>query len=310
MSQPMPDSRLTPWALEVEPGFRLRGWRTKSRGLPVLHFIHGNGFCGLAYWPLLSEFVDEFDLILTDVQGHGDSDAGGAFLGWNRTAEHCIQVIEAFRAKYAAGVPWVGMGHSFGGAMTLCLAGLQPNAFSAWVGLDAVLHPPTLNPVVRVARLLGLMDRSPMVRQALARTSQWPNRESAWNHLHGRGGYRGWDDQAFRCFVEYGLGEASDGTVRLKCPPWLEAQIYGSQPLNYWRLLKRVKAPGLLLHGDRTIPFVAPASRKAAQSSKWVAAQQTAGGHCFMLERPEAIALQVRDWLRRQLEGAVRTEAA
>lgn len=73
--------QLIPWSHECAEGFTLRGWRTPASGKPLLHFLHGNGFCCLAYQPLLMGLGEHFDLWLCDVQGHGDSDHGGVFRG-------------------------------------------------------------------------------------------------------------------------------------------------------------------------------------------------------------------------------------
>ncbi|MGE8479537.1 MAG: alpha/beta hydrolase, partial [Pseudomonas shirazensis] len=45
--------QLIPWSHDCSEGFTLRGWRSPASGKPLLHFLHGNGFCSLAYQPLL-----------------------------------------------------------------------------------------------------------------------------------------------------------------------------------------------------------------------------------------------------------------
>ena len=69
----------------------LRGWHTPPSGKPLLHFLHGNGFCGRTYEPMLEHLATHFDLWLCDAQGHGDSDCGKRFLGWDRNAELALQ---------------------------------------------------------------------------------------------------------------------------------------------------------------------------------------------------------------------------
>lgn len=41
--------QLIPWSHDCSEGFTLRGWRSPASGKPLLHFLHGNGFCCLAY---------------------------------------------------------------------------------------------------------------------------------------------------------------------------------------------------------------------------------------------------------------------
>ena len=47
----------------------------------MLHFLHGNGLSSLTYAPMLRHLSEHFDLFLSDVQGHGDSDHGSRFRG-------------------------------------------------------------------------------------------------------------------------------------------------------------------------------------------------------------------------------------
>ncbi|NES11605.1 alpha/beta hydrolase, partial [Pseudomonas laurentiana] len=130
--------RLVPWSYPSSAGFTLRGWCSPPTGKPLLHFLHGTGFCGLVYRPMLEVLSESFDLWLSDVQGHGDSDHGGAFLGWNRTAELALEAFEAGRGAYA-NVPCFALGHSFGGVLTSLILAREPALFQRAVLLDPVL---------------------------------------------------------------------------------------------------------------------------------------------------------------------------
>ncbi len=90
---------LSPWSHSCSAGFTLRGWRSEPSGKPLLHFLHGNGFCGRTYEPMLRLLAEDFDLWLCDIQGHGESDHGGRFHGWNRNAEMAVEAFEAGRGR-------------------------------------------------------------------------------------------------------------------------------------------------------------------------------------------------------------------
>lgn len=82
--------------------------------------VHGTGYCTAIYWPLLSRLQRHFDLVTSDVQGHGDSDHGGRFHGWNRSAKLALEAWHRQRRDYGD-VPHYAAGHSFGGVITaLC----------------------------------------------------------------------------------------------------------------------------------------------------------------------------------------------
>ncbi len=278
-------------------GFVLRGWLTPPAGRPVIHFLHGNGFCGRVYEPLLRRLAADFDLWLSDVQGHGDSDPGAAFLGWNRNAALALEAFAAHRAAFGE-VPCHAVGHSFGGVLTALMLARPAQPFQRAVLLDPVLFPPGMLAAATLLETLGLGRHTPLARAARRRRTHWPNRAEAFAALRGRGTYRGWQDEALQAFVEHALRERADGGVELKCHPGREARIFGSAPRRLWSSLARIDTPTLIVHGRRTMPFVAPAAARAARLNPRIAVRTVEGGHCFMQEDPEASARLIRAFLR------------
>lgn len=288
--------QLLPWAHPTREGFTLRGWHTPPSGRPLLHFLHGNGFCGRTYEPLLRHLSADFDLWLSDAQGHGDSDHGGAFVGWNRSAELAWEALQrqgqAFRE-----VPHLAVGHSFGGVLTGLLLGTQLGHFRRAVLLDPVLFPPAMLMGMALGGLAGLMKHTPLARQARARRPHWPDRAAAFAALHGRGAYRGWADDALRAFVDHALKDRRSGGVELKCQPSREAEVFSSAPERMWTLLGRVRTPTLVLHGQDSFPFVADGVRHWQLMHDGIQAECVPGGHSFMQEQPAPAAQRVRDYL-------------
>lgn len=287
---------LIPWqATDPEHGLTLRGWASPPRGLPLLHVLHGNGLCTRSYEPLLALLADDFDLWLCDLQGHGDSEAGERFLGWDANA---AMAARAFRAHHPAPArPVFGLGHSFGGVLTALMAGDDPTLFERIVLLDPVIHPPglaTLLALLQATRLQGLL---PLVRATRRRRAHWASREEAIERLRGRGVFADWDEAALAAYVRHGLREV-DGGVALKCPPAIEAAIFGSRPRRLWPRLARLATPTLLLHGDRSLPFVAPSARRLAACNPRVEVECVAGSHCFLLVDPATTATRVAAFLR------------
>ena len=102
-----------------------------------LHFLHGNGFCGLTLAPLAEEITDgSHPLLFTDLPGHGAS--GGPDVNaqpdWNDMADRVANSIAARIDR-----PVTGIGHSMGGVVTLLAAARYPDLFSRVVLLDPVL---------------------------------------------------------------------------------------------------------------------------------------------------------------------------
>ena len=133
---------LLPWSHPTSAGFTLSGWHTPPSGKPLLHFLHGNGFCGRTYEPMLADLAEHFDLWLCDAQGHGDSEHGGRFHGWNRSAELAVEAFAAGRGIFGE-VPRFALGHSFGGVLTCLILARHPELFQRAVLLDPVLFSQT-----------------------------------------------------------------------------------------------------------------------------------------------------------------------
>jgi pimeloyl-ACP methyl ester carboxylesterase len=284
------------WQHTTPSGLTLRGWHTPPSGKPLVHFLHGNGFCGRMYEPMLAHLAHTHDLWLCDVQGHGDSDHGGPFEGWNANARHAMAALQAQGQAFAS-APKLAVGHSFGGVLTSLMLAEAPTLFDRAVLLDPVLFTPTMQMAMSMAELTGMNRHSPLARQARARRHTWPSRQAARDNLQGRGVYKGWAPEALDAFLQHALKDANDGTVQLKCQPSREAEIFSSSPERLWNHLGRVRTPTLVLYAQHTFPFVTESVRRWADTNPSVQAQQVPGGHCFMQEAPADTAQRMLPFL-------------
>lgn len=280
-----------PWSFGTDGLPTLRGRHLANPDRPLIHFMHGNGFCGAVYWNFLRQFSGHNALFLHDVQGHGDSENGAGFPGWKATVARTARVIRQHPLTQAR-LPVIGMGHSFGALVTIMAAARDPGLFNYLVLLDPVLFPPGLKRVLRY--FPGL---NPVVRKARTRTVHWPSRQAAWDYLHQRGIFQGVQDDALDCYIDHGLEHRPDG-LHLKCPREVETQIFASMPVGLWPAVAAVQCPVFILHGDRSYPFVTQGATRAARLNPLVAVSSMAGGHCFMLERPLDAHHQVAAYLR------------
>lgn len=287
---------LIPWSHTCPEGFTLRGWRSPASGKPLVHFLHGNGFCSLVYQPLLVRLAEHFDLWLSDAQGHGDSDHGGDFLGWNRTAALAVEAFEAGRGEYGD-VPRYAVGHSFGGVLTGLMLASEPQLFARAVLLDPVLFSRRMIGVMGAAAMVGLHRRHALARKAASRRSHWPDREAALASLQGRGIFKGWAAAALQAYVEHAIGDCGEAVV-LKCRPSREVEIFSSFPARMWPSLASIQTPTLVLYGEHTYPFVPHSVNRLASLNTHVEARRVPGGHCFMQEDPAMAAEQVQAFLQ------------
>lgn len=279
------------WTSTAGDGPTLRGRRSSGSGT-TLHFLHGNGFCGGVYWPFLRELAADHPLFCHDIEGHGDSDAPTAFSGVPRIIARIPQVMAD---QGLAGAPLIGIGHSFGAALTTRVAAANPGMFRALVLLDPIFLPPATWLGLRIAASLG---RNPISRTARRRRNRWASSDEVHARLQGRGIYQGWSDEALASFVAHATRTDSDGSRVLCCPTWLEAAIF-DHPVYPWRALRALDCPVLLLYGRSSYPFMAGSAQRAARSNSRIQLESHAGGHCFMQEDPLGSAGIVRSFLSR-----------
>ena len=284
------------WQHPTSAGFTIRGWHTPPSGKPLLHFLHGNGFCGRMYEPMLQALAPHMDLWLCDVQGHGDSDHGGPFLGWNRNATLAMEAFEAHAPLFGS-VPTLAMGHSFGGVLTSLMLAQHPKRFERAVLLDPVLFPPMMLMGMSMAEMTGMARHTPLARQARGRRVHWASRQEALDSLRGRGVYKGWSPEALQAFVTHALRDSPDGGVTLKCLPEREAEIFSSAPERLWHHLGKVVTPTLVLHAQQTFPFVTESVRRWEATNPNVETCVVPGGHCFMQEAPADTAERIHAFL-------------
>lgn len=286
--------RLLPqWSWRGRRGEILRGrHRRAPAGEPTIHWLSGNGFSAGVYWPFLRRLPEHWGLLTHDIEGHGESDPAGRFVGVRRTVERARHVL----SQRAPGRPRIAMGHSFGAALSLRLAARWPEAFDLLVLLDPIIMPRRYWFGVKAAAMVG---RLPFAEASRRRRERWNSRAEARAHLDGRGIYAGWEDEAMDAFIAYAMRDDGDG-CRLACAPEVEAQIF-ENPLFLWRDLRRLQVPTLLLHGRDSYFFIAPAATRAAALQPSLRAHSVPGGHCFMQQHPADTAETVTRWIREQL---------
>lgn len=289
--------QLIPWTYHTRYGFTLRGWHTARQGKPVLHFLHGNGFCARSYQPMLAILAQDYDLFLSDAQGHGDSDHGGPFLGWNVAAELAAQAFIQHR-EYFGHVPVYGVGHSFGGVLTALMHAHHPGLFQGLVLLDPVLFPPSMILLARTLEGVRLFKKNPLAKAALRRRQHWPDQQGAYEYLRSKALFKSWHPDALAAYTEHALHHQADGS-RLKCLPQREADIFSSYPRGLWPALQKAPAPISVIIGEDTFPFVMKAVTKWQQVNPKVQKQVVKGGHCFMQEAPFETAQLVKTYLQR-----------
>ncbi|MBL4607702.1 MAG: alpha/beta hydrolase [Pseudomonadales bacterium] len=264
------------WAFPFEENAFLRGVKTEGLKNSTVHFLHGNGLCGKTYWPMLKGLTEQYALMLHDCVGHGDSDPGRGFISWEQSAEHAYDVIQYDISRGVLTGPLLGLGHSFGGVLTLKLAAKYPELFHSVIVMDPIIMPEAF--IVMSADM-----PNPLADKTRKRRNHWDTPEQAFTYFRGKMAYKDWSDESLNGFIAHALCGNKDGGLSLKCPPSVEADIFSSRPEALWDDIRRINVPTTILYGDNSYPFMESACQQAGENPH-VTIEKLEGSHCFMLE--------------------------
>lgn len=285
------------WKSRTHVGLILRGKRTQASGKPLLLFLHGNGFACGVYAPILSPLLDRVDLAWLDLPGHGDSDAGARWPGWNQSAELAYEAFTSVLPEYGD-VPVFIAGHSLGGVLSSLLVANHPGLVQAALLLDPVLFTPGMVRLMAILTPLGVWQRNSMARQARKRRSHWPDLGAARIAFKGKGMFRHWTDASLEAYLHYAMKTVAEGVV-LKCSPGREAEVFGSYPRSLWPSIKRITRPLHIIYGAQSYPFVRESAGRIHRVNVLASSEAVSGSHFFLQEYPEQAVARIRAWLDR-----------
>lgn len=207
-------------------GIRLHYHRTGGSKPPVVlaHGITDNGLC----WTRLARALeDEFDLIMVDARGHGQSDKPESGYSPHDHADDLAGVIQALGLDRPALI-----GHSMGGASVAVMAYSYPHLASR-----LILEDP------------GWRPREWMLDQAESnrRRQEWAETIAQRKHLstealiaQGRETNPTWHDDEFPAWAEAKM-QVSPNVI----------QFVGAPAKYWWEIVPELQCPVLVLTGDK-----------------------------------------------------------
>jgi pimeloyl-ACP methyl ester carboxylesterase len=242
----------------------------------VLLVCHATGFCGRMYEPFARTFATHHHTFAVDLRGHGDSPLWpGASLEWPDITADVLEDAHRIGGRIHL------FGHSLGGAVALAAAVAEPDRFASVFLFEPIVPP---------ARMRAPVEHNPMVASASKRTEIFASRSHARERFNSRPSLATLHNDVLDCYIEYGLEQLSDGTVRLKCRATTEAAIYESTGGISVEDIATVEQPVTIGSGD-------PASSMLAALAAGTAAGIPAAHHIVYpelshmgpLERPSRL---------------------
>jgi pimeloyl-ACP methyl ester carboxylesterase len=181
---------------------------------PPLLITHATGFCGRAYDPLALLLRSSFHVWALDLRGHGDSTAprDGDY-SWSHMAEDVVAAVD-----HIGRGPVGGVGHSMGGAALLLAEAARPGTLRF-----AFLYEPIVMPIGFVPPVENLL-----AGPARRRRSHFASKAEVMRRYGTRPPLNVLRADALVAYVDHGLAELDDGSVRLKCSGEHEARTFNA----------------------------------------------------------------------------------
>lgn len=256
--------------------------------IPV-HFAHANGFPAPVYRKFF-EYLQPHPVSFVDILGAGNYTFRR---DWRPAVPELIRSIEQHHTR-----PVIGLGHSFGGVLTLWAAIERPDLFHKIILFD----PPIFSRFFRIG--IGLMGRLglnqkmvPIAKNALRRRSHFSSREEAFEYWKRKSLFREFHPDSLEAYVQYGLKPADAGGFELTIPAELESQIFATAPSRLGPV--DFQMPSFYVYASKGIltPSSLREHKKLFRKTSFI---EFDGNHMFPLEQPLETAEFVKSLIRDQ----------
>ena len=183
--------------------------------MEVIQFSHANGFPAKTYsymFDQLKEYKISAVNIIGDSTDHKD-------INMFDLRDELIQNV------LQHGEPVIGVGHSFGGVLTLLAASNNPELFKNIVLLDPPIFSPIKSTVIKILRMLGIEDWVSPAGKSKKRRDKFASKRDAKKIFMSNKLFKNFHPQILNDYVTYGLKKNKNG-VELTIPVVKEIAIF------------------------------------------------------------------------------------
>jgi len=288
MNTLLESTNIESWQQQTSFGHAIQGFhRQVENPEQRVHFLHGTGFSAGTLIPLMHLMPETWDCYISNIPGHGGST-------WNEDrAPNWLEMADALAESIRKKMdvenkgPVVGIGHSFGGALTLIAASRNPDLFSRIILLDPVMVLPVMSIAQYFMRVTGLWKKTASYKSVHNRKYQWQDSAEMKAELSQKRLYRNFDPQVMEYFVHTASHINQQGQRELSCSPRWEASIFASFPQSLWKSVKKLALKTDIVMAENTFFYVHHGVEAAAKKNTNIHLHDFGRGHCFPMEQPK-----------------------
>lgn len=235
---------------------------------PAIVLLHGLMTGGLCWTALARKLEKDYDVIMPDARGHGNSSVPDHGYSYEDHADDVVGLIDALGLRST-----ILLGHSMGGMTAAVVASRKPKSLRAVVLAD----PTFLSPQVqREVRDSGVDEQH---RQALKLSLEETMADARKRHPRR-------SEETIELFARARL-RTSMAAFDVLTPPNPDFRL----------LVKSIGVPGLLIFGDRGVVSAALADELHTINPRIRVEQVPDAGHSVQLDQPERFERIVESFL-------------
>ena len=249
--------------------------------MEVIQFSHANGFPAKTYsymFDQLKEYKISAVNIIGDSTDHKD-------INMFDLRDELIQNV------LQHGEPVIGVGHSFGGVLTLLAASNNPELFKNIVLLDPPMFSPIKSTVIKILRMLGIEDWVSPAGKSKKRRDKFASKLDAKTLFMSNKLFKNFHPQILNDYVTHGLKKNKNG-VELTIPVVKEIAIFHNSLILYSKCLRNVK--GSLIYGAKNPILWASDLSWINHNFVNLKLLPFPGSHLFPFENPKSTALMIK----------------
>jgi pimeloyl-ACP methyl ester carboxylesterase len=247
-----------------------------------IHFSHANGFPAKSY-QYLFDLLQPHPVTYINVLGAKNP----LSKSWDPYIEELIQDIESKHNQ-----PVVGIGHSFGGALTLKVAMMRPDLFSRIIILDPPVFGRLKRNLIPIFHFLGITEKAiPIVKKAANRRAHFSDRREAFEYWKGKRFFQNFHPNCFQAYVDEGLKRSASGDLELTIPARQEVSIF---KLPTRLRIKPITVPGHYVYATQNGVLDPNEIREHRRNFPNLEFIPWEGQHMFPLEEPAETAAMIK----------------
>jgi len=252
--------------------------------MPIIQFSHANGFPANSYSVLFNQFKD-YKISSINILGENTSVDK---IDWFDLSNEVLDSAKTHGEKV------IGIGHSFGGILTILAAAKNPSLFQNIILLDPPLFAPLKNKLIKLLRIMKLEDKFLPYGKSKWRRDKFNSKSEALSLFKENMLFKDFHPEVLSDYIKYGLIENELG-AELTIPVDKELAIFHNSLTSYPESI--YKLSGTMIYAVKK-PIV------YKSDLRWIKKKLTKfkiipfpGTHFFPLIHPHSTALMIKRFI-------------